>query len=524
MNVLPVITRELRPEARHPFTYWVRVFGAGAAFAAAAVFLTANGMNLREGGQLLLLMHGALHLVIWLLVPLLTADCLSRERREGTLGILFLTALTARDIVVAKSLTHGLRAVTVLLAVLPVVILPMLMGGVVWQQAAIAICLDITAVCLALAAGLIASSLCKSWIRSLVLAMSLAALLALGSFFAFAMALDLNPAKFGRGYIGGFNLASIFWNGFQPRAWDYLARIAGGTPIFVRVLPVAAGISLGAFATLGLAVLFAARMVARTWQDRPPHPLLVWLQARFCRPVMMHGLLERWMRQKLDRNPIGWLEHRTWSGRIVIWGWLAVMVSVYSYALSNTNFFIRSLHTMHLVMGWGLLLSMTFSAANSLRRERENGALELLLVSPLSEAQILFGRLRGLWGQFLPSVMIFLGGWTWLAVQLNKTSELSNVFLFAMSFLAMPVIGLYFSLLCKNFLTSLLWTIVSGLLVPQLLVWTSFTNIYQGTSWKAAELHASLTHPGLLQLGLALVLGLALHRRLVQRRFAMESN
>jgi len=41
-------------------------------------------------------------------VPMLAADCVSRERREGTLGLLFLTPLDARGIMLAKSMVHHL--------------------------------------------------------------------------------------------------------------------------------------------------------------------------------------------------------------------------------------------------------------------------------------------------------------------------------------------------------------------------------------------------------------------------------
>jgi len=34
-----------------------------------------------------------------------------------------------------------------------------------------------------------------------------------------------------------------------------------------------------------------------------------------------------WMLRKLERNPIGWLEQRTWTGRLVTWGWFAVIMS-----------------------------------------------------------------------------------------------------------------------------------------------------------------------------------------------------
>ncbi len=83
------------------------------------------------GRQLFAVLHCTLLGAIWVLVPMLTADCISRERREGTLGLLFLTPLKGTDIVVAKGLAHGLRAVTLGLAVLPGVDHPVLAG---WSE------------------------------------------------------------------------------------------------------------------------------------------------------------------------------------------------------------------------------------------------------------------------------------------------------------------------------------------------------------------------------------------------------
>jgi ABC-type Na+ efflux pump permease subunit len=57
-------------------------------------------------------------LSIWIFVPLLTADTISREQRDGTLGLLFLTPLTPIGIVLGKSLIHAVRATTLFLAVL----------------------------------------------------------------------------------------------------------------------------------------------------------------------------------------------------------------------------------------------------------------------------------------------------------------------------------------------------------------------------------------------------------------------
>jgi hypothetical protein len=87
MTVVPVISRELRASAQHPFTYNLRVLGVGALMLASVMFGIYNGFGNNLGGRLFSSLHFALFCAIWLLVPLLTADCISRERREGTLGL-----------------------------------------------------------------------------------------------------------------------------------------------------------------------------------------------------------------------------------------------------------------------------------------------------------------------------------------------------------------------------------------------------------------------------------------------------
>ena len=174
MTVLPVIARELRASARQPFTYYVRVVGVTALLLASLLFGLHYGFEPALGRRLFGALHGTLFGAIWLLVPMLTADCISRERREGTLGLLFLTPLTGTDIVVAKGLAHGLRAVTLGVAVVPVLTIPFLLGGVSWIEALLAVLINANAMCWALAAGLLASAWGKAWHRTLVAAALLA--------------------------------------------------------------------------------------------------------------------------------------------------------------------------------------------------------------------------------------------------------------------------------------------------------------------------------------------------------------
>jgi hypothetical protein len=88
MTFLPIVQRELRVAARSRFMYWLRTAGALAAlYAVAKVMISQSSNNPAHlGGQLFATLNLFLFASIWLLVPLMTADCISREKREGTLG------------------------------------------------------------------------------------------------------------------------------------------------------------------------------------------------------------------------------------------------------------------------------------------------------------------------------------------------------------------------------------------------------------------------------------------------------
>jgi len=60
---------------------------------------------------------------------LATADAVSRERREGTLVLLYLTELRSLGIVVGKAFVHMLRAVSLFLTMAPRLMLPVVFGG-----------------------------------------------------------------------------------------------------------------------------------------------------------------------------------------------------------------------------------------------------------------------------------------------------------------------------------------------------------------------------------------------------------
>lgn len=522
MNVWPVIVRELRQQARQRYTYAMRVAGAGLTIFAAAVFAFQYSFEPFVGGRLFGGLYLTLFFAIWVLIPLSASDCISRERREGTLGLLFLTPLRAREIVIAKAVAHGLRAIILLLAALPVLTIPFLLGGVSWQLALTAALMNCSAVCWALAAALVASSLTRSSLRASVAAvfLSVGTMLACVWTPGWIAALASNRRPYGSYLEGAFG-AGLELSGLGGSFPEDARSISAG--IWKLIFTSIGGAALFSGLILALAVLFAARRIRINWREEPPPQWVQDVQKTFLTPVLWRGFFKRWMRWKIERNPVGWLEQRTWTGRLVTWAWFAIVISLYSAIFTDRNLF-RNFSGLQMTMAWLMMGSIAASAAGSFRRERESGVLELLLVTPLSSSHIIGGRLRGLWGQFLPAVAALLIIWVYFQSIFRRYDDLGRILFFGVTFVTLPVIGLYFSLLCRGFITAFLASLSVGVLLPVFLDrlgafawWTFFpTNSPLETSFGA--------RPGavVFQAGLAAGLFYATRRRLEDRQFPLE--
>jgi len=522
MIVLPIIGRELRSAARHSFTYHLRVLGVAALLLASLLFGMEHGFRNNHGGAMFGGLHFILFIAIWIMVPLLTADCISRERRDGTLGLLFLTPLKAGGIVVAKGLVHGLRALTLWVAVLPILTVPFLLGGVSLTQVLLSVMINFSSICWGLAAGLLASAWSKTWLRALLVAalLALCFLLLMG----LVAGVFLMPVFNRRGWPGTY-ASSIF---AAVSGVGFITNSLGGWQVYLRVanhaqLLAALGRTvIFSVAGLVLAVVIAGVRTRRVWQEEPPSARQIWLETTFCTPILWVDLFRRWMRWKLDHNPIGWLEQRTWSGRLVTWGWFAVIISLYSAALSDSNFF-RGYSAMQRITAWFLAFTIAASAAGSFQRERETGVLELLLVSPVGEGAIISGRLRGLWGQFLPAVALLLGVWFYFFSLLQNPEDDQAILFHAITFLTLPIIGLYFSLRCRNFISALICTLIVGLLLPLVAppALSLFTWLLSDSNMFSWRLRAS-GQASFFQLVFAAVCWQALRTRLQKRAFPLE--
>ena len=133
MTLLPVVGRELRVAVRRRSTFWIRVLAASGATLLGAWVLFVQGDwqgGASAGKELFDWLAGAALLFGVLAGPVFTADTVSRERREGTLGLLFLTDLKGYDVVLGKLAAASLTAVLSILAILPVLAIPLDAGRV----------------------------------------------------------------------------------------------------------------------------------------------------------------------------------------------------------------------------------------------------------------------------------------------------------------------------------------------------------------------------------------------------------
>lgn len=166
-TLLPVLERELRTAARRPLLWRMRL---AAGIVSTLLLLLLIWFFSRFDVQASTGQVGAVvfHVVsglcaIWALFvgAERTADSLGSERRDGTLGLLFLTDLSGWDVIMGKLFAAMVDAGFQLLAVVPVLVVPVLLGGVSpWQVAGLVVALG-NSLFLSLSVGLLSSLLSR---------------------------------------------------------------------------------------------------------------------------------------------------------------------------------------------------------------------------------------------------------------------------------------------------------------------------------------------------------------------------
>jgi hypothetical protein len=395
MNSTPIVDRELRVASRKPSTFWWRVAaGLTAVIIGSGAFIISDLRQIRAGevGTVLFYILTWVSMATALSAGLfLTSDCLSEEKREGTLGLLFLTELRGYDVVLGKLMATSLRAFYTLLAIFPVVAITQLMGGITGEQYWKSSLALLNGLFLSITTGVMVSAMSRDSQKALS-----ATLLLLLLFTAGGPGADLLLAWARK------HTFEPFWSAASP-AYALAAASAWGRPAYWQANVVC---QLAGWTMLGL----AAVLVPRAWQDRKRGALNSfrgWSYAWKYGSARRRGILRR---RWLEKLPLAWLTYRERWQSLGIWAVAVLVAGVFATVLiSSPN--TESWILWNYVGGAFLLVLYVWAASQACRffvEARRGGMLELLLATPMSERDIVRGQWRGISRTFALPVLVLL--------------------------------------------------------------------------------------------------------------------
>lgn len=397
MAMLPIVERELRASARRSRTYWLRWAAGGAAVLLSSwtCLWTAQTQAPGATGKVLFTYLSILAFAYCLLVgPFLTADSISEEKRDGTLGLLFLTDLRSLDVVLGKWTATSLAGFYGLLALLPALGFPLLLGGVTpgeYGRTALAI---VNAILLALTAGMWVSTLSRHQPKAI-----------LGSVLVILGLSGLLPGLAAVVMSGFFTrpLAGPLWVAFlSPAYTGYLA-----TDAQYRAAPQSFWISLGLVHAMSWGFLACTcLLVPRLWRDNPEEKPV---EHRWAYRLGYTTGWRRTFRRRLDRNPVFAVAARLRWPHWVFWGLVslvAINVSWLTYGYRGN----LSTYQFHQYFSHALVFTnrvwVSVMACWFFLEARRSGALELMLTSPMPVRTLMRGHWRALRRLFLGPVVV----------------------------------------------------------------------------------------------------------------------
>jgi ABC-type transport system involved in multi-copper enzyme maturation permease subunit len=463
MTLLPIVARELRVASRRAATYWTRfTFAMLAVIVGSFAWAIVMRQSPRETGLALFITFSVVAYVYSLIAGALwTADCVSEEKREGTLGLLFLTDLKSYDIVFGKLAASSVTAVYGLLAIFPVMAIPLLLGGVAIAEFWRVVLVCLNNLFLSLALGLLCSAMCKDERKSIGLSLLIIALLTAGwpALIAWIASNIPNGHPFHQLFNRDPFPLMIFCPGMTcvfafDEPYNQMLRSAK----FNWFYPTLAGTH-----ALGwIALLLTMFILPRVWQDKAASAKT--LRRREQWQLLTAGPSDAratFRRRLLEINPFYWLASRERFKVVLVWLWMGAGAALWVFGLVKAK---RDWLDPGTYMMTAVLLHSFFKcwiameASRRLGLDRRSGALELLLCTPLSVKNILHGQWLALLRQFGPAVALvcvadalFLGLGIKHSYSANDRNEwiaiwLAGLAMFLLDLAALTLLSMWMSL------------------------------------------------------------------------------
>lgn len=353
----PVVHREFLVRSRAPITYWLRLGAAGTAF---AVIVLAVSFSLISGISVGAVWFASFSWCLWFFCLVegvrQSFDMLSGEKREGTIGLLFLTRMRGLDVVLGKVSAGFIASFFPVLSALPILGILILLGGVSGAEFARMSAASLATLGASLSAGTFVSARSiyagKAWSAAcgILLIWILASII--GSAVGWPMAI---PSPW-----------TLFRNSFDSR---YLADSSGFW------------VSLGI--VLGMASLFligAGWTIGRKWRETA--------SSRVGDQSAVASLAPRTRREKdrklLEKHPIAWLASPAWKRREIRAAKLLALLAALFVFVAPLSFWEQG--SFFLFMG--ILCAILWPGISLFWKARSSGWLEILLTTPISEREM----------------------------------------------------------------------------------------------------------------------------------------
>ncbi len=403
LTLFPVAGRELLAASRRPFTYYGRLLAAGVGgLFLCSFFWSASVIPRAQMSTIIFSMLSHLSLIYCLFLGArASADALSEEKREGTLGLLLLTDLRGHDVVFGKLAANTVNLFYGLLAVAPLMAIPLLLGGITGGQYARTVFVLLNALWLATSTGLWVSARSENEQRAFWTTVAI--------LFAICVC-PIIPSMFSTGgYVpGGLTSFGSPFAGIRLADAALYATRAGDFWICFGV-----GHVLG-----WLGLIHASRRILSYWRAsadvaEKPGVLDWWERVSIGKQL----LSPQWRTASLDANPIRWLVSR--RRREKVWyfaiGLVWLICGIATFAIATWVFtatppgphsffqvieFIRSLLTMVLLITMATLASGFFAEA------RQHGALELILTTPVQPFVVITAQRQACYRRLLFSFLL----------------------------------------------------------------------------------------------------------------------
>jgi ABC-type Na+ efflux pump permease subunit len=433
MTVLPVVDRELRVASRRAWTYWGRAGAGLSAILISAWFLVLQASTgLGQMGKPLFSTLSFLSFLFSALAGVTySADSVSAEKREGTLGLLFLTDLHGFDVTLGKLTASSLGAFYSLLATLPVLALALMLGGVTAGEYWRMVLVLLNTLLLSLAAGMLASVWSTDSKRAalaafLLIVAALFLLLVLG----WLAGIGLRHFDYSKTPLGEWNDLWVKWVSWMTPISGYIRTFDDEYKIHAEHFWLSQGY------TFGLAIVFlilASCRLPHSWQDGTQEPRQRGWRSRLERLRFPTAARRSAFRTRLlELGPLVWLTGRHWLRPLLVWAFLVgsvvlcFLVSRLLGASGNPDeagtCFIISILCHFVLKVW-----IASEAPRQFIEDRRSGAMELLLATPLTVGEVLRGRLVALHRQFGgPIVAVLMGDallLTWTFRQITTDTD-----------------------------------------------------------------------------------------------------